>query len=206
MYSVMGDTTSLVPGFPIRTSSDPRSVDSSPRHNAASHVLHRLPVPRHPPCALKHLQHKTQKNSRKNQKLHISDTKNTTTPQRGDSTHSRQMLATTIHKSNTTPHHQSRATTTTPELIGAPPPTGRQPISGFPHSGRRDSGPVVSKPNSVSGDFITEPVLIPHRLSRLLCTRTRPTTGRGHPQIRSGRGDPRDAGRPQVSWCSLERR
>src|SRR5262245_64511575 len=59
MYSDTGDTTSLVPGFPIRTSSDPRSVDSSPRHIAASHVLHRLPVPRHPPCALKHLQHKT---------------------------------------------------------------------------------------------------------------------------------------------------
>src|ERR1700754_2256969 len=59
IYSPVGDTTSLVPGFPIRTSSDPRSVDSSPRHNAASHVLHRLPVPRHPPCALKHLQHKT---------------------------------------------------------------------------------------------------------------------------------------------------
>ena len=29
MYSDTGDTTSLVPGFPIRTSSDPRSVDSS---------------------------------------------------------------------------------------------------------------------------------------------------------------------------------
>ena len=74
MYSDTGDTTSLVPGFPIRTSSDQRSVDSSPRHNAASHVLHRLPVPRHPPCALKHLQHKTVKNSRKNQKLHYQHT------------------------------------------------------------------------------------------------------------------------------------
>lgn len=62
MYSDAGDTTSLVPGFPIRTSSDPRSVGSSPRHIAASHVLHRLSVPRHPPCALKHLQHKTKKN------------------------------------------------------------------------------------------------------------------------------------------------
>lgn len=72
MYSVTGDTTSLVPGFPIRTSSDPRSVDSSPRLIAASYVLHRLPVPRHPPCALKHLQ--TQKPIRK--KLHI----NTQTP------------------------------------------------------------------------------------------------------------------------------
>src|SRR5215204_7826216 len=60
MYSVPGDTTSLVPGFPIRTSSDPRSVDNSPRHIAASHVLHRLPVPRHPPCALKHLQTQNQ--------------------------------------------------------------------------------------------------------------------------------------------------
>ena len=50
-----GDTTSLVPGFPIRTSSDPRSVDSSPRHIAASHVLHRLLKPRHPPCALNNL-------------------------------------------------------------------------------------------------------------------------------------------------------
>ena len=61
IYSAPGDTTSLVPGFPIRTSSDPRSVDNSPRHIAASHVLHRLPVPRHPPCALKHLQHKTKR-------------------------------------------------------------------------------------------------------------------------------------------------
>ena len=63
MYSVVGNTTSLVLGFPIRTSSDQRSVGSSPRHIAASNVLHRLPVPRHPPCALKHLQHKNQKMS-----------------------------------------------------------------------------------------------------------------------------------------------
>ena len=44
-------------GFPIRKSSDHSSVDSSPRHIAASHVLHRLLAPRHPPCALRHLQH-----------------------------------------------------------------------------------------------------------------------------------------------------
>src|SRR3954465_2360678 len=63
MYSDTGNTTSLVLGFPIRTSSDPRSVGSSPRHIAASHVLHRPLMPRHPPCALKHLQqkHKNQK-------------------------------------------------------------------------------------------------------------------------------------------------
>ena len=27
-------------------------IDNSPRHNAAFHVLHRLSMPRHPPCAL----------------------------------------------------------------------------------------------------------------------------------------------------------
>ena len=42
-------------GFPIRTPSDQRSVGSSPRLIAASHVLHRLLVPRHPPCALNNL-------------------------------------------------------------------------------------------------------------------------------------------------------
>src|SRR6202008_546073 len=55
IHSPTGNTTSLVLGYPIRTSSDQRSVDNSPRHIAASHVLHRLPMPRHPPCALTHL-------------------------------------------------------------------------------------------------------------------------------------------------------
>src|SRR5689334_3082994 len=55
MYSGAGDTTQLVPGFPIRTPWDHSSVDSSPRPIAASHVLHRLLVPRHPPSALDNL-------------------------------------------------------------------------------------------------------------------------------------------------------
>ncbi len=42
-------------GFPIRTSSDHSSVASSSRLIAGSYVLHRLLVPRHPPCALKNL-------------------------------------------------------------------------------------------------------------------------------------------------------
>jgi hypothetical protein len=53
-----------VPGFPIRTPSDQRSVDSSPRTIAASHVLHRLLVPRHPPCALDNLTNTHIKKSR----------------------------------------------------------------------------------------------------------------------------------------------
>ena len=77
MYSVVGNTTSLVLGFPIRTSSDQRSVDNSPRHNAASHVLHRPLMPRHPPCALKHLQ--THKNQEKLHKNRHATTKNAAT-------------------------------------------------------------------------------------------------------------------------------
>src|ERR1041384_744357 len=55
MNSEAGDTTQLVPGSPIRTPWDHSSVDSSPRPIAASHVLHRLLVPRHPPFALDNL-------------------------------------------------------------------------------------------------------------------------------------------------------
>ena len=44
-----------MPGFPIRTSWPQHSVISSTRLIADSHVLHRLLLPRHPPCALKHL-------------------------------------------------------------------------------------------------------------------------------------------------------
>ena len=39
-------------GFPIRRSPDQRLVSSSPGLIAAAHVLHRLQMPRHPPCAL----------------------------------------------------------------------------------------------------------------------------------------------------------
>jgi hypothetical protein len=55
MCSGKGDRTCLLPGFPIRTSPDQSLVDSSPGLFAASHVLHRLLVPRHPPCALTNL-------------------------------------------------------------------------------------------------------------------------------------------------------
>src|SRR3954469_16880795 len=59
MCSSVGDRTCLLPGFPIRKSSDQSSVDSSPRLIAASYVLHRLLVPRHPPCALNNLTNHT---------------------------------------------------------------------------------------------------------------------------------------------------
>ena len=55
MHSGGGDTPSRVPGFPIRKPPDHSSAASSPGHIAGSGVLHRLLMPRHPPCALKNL-------------------------------------------------------------------------------------------------------------------------------------------------------
>src|SRR5215470_13772991 len=55
MRSGRGDGQLWPPGFPIRTSSDHSLVADSPRLIAGSNVLHRLLVPRHPPCALKNL-------------------------------------------------------------------------------------------------------------------------------------------------------
>ena len=160
MYSVTGDTTSLVPGFPIRTSSDPRSVDSSPRLIAASYVLHRLPVPRHPPCALKHLQ--TQKPIRK-EIAHQKHTKpDTTNPERPAPPHpARSMLATTIHKSNTTPHHQRRG-----DNQPTPPPQGH-PRKG---TGLLSQSPIVCL-------AVTARPTRPNR--SLLCTKPAATTAHG---------------------------
>ena len=52
IYSAGDDQTLLWPGFPIRKSAGRRLFSASPRLIAAVHVLHRLLVPRHPPCAL----------------------------------------------------------------------------------------------------------------------------------------------------------
>ena len=49
----MGDR--VAPGFPIRRSPDQRLLSTSPKLIAASHVLHRLCAPRHPPSALSSL-------------------------------------------------------------------------------------------------------------------------------------------------------
>ena len=52
MYSGTSTTALPVVGFPIRRSRGQRSVSTSPGLIAATHVLHRLLAPRHPPCAL----------------------------------------------------------------------------------------------------------------------------------------------------------
>src|SRR5437016_14459382 len=58
MYSDRSGTPQRVPGFPIRTSTDRSLVGSSPWLLAATHVLHRLQAPRHPPLALCSLENK----------------------------------------------------------------------------------------------------------------------------------------------------
>lgn len=55
MDSSRGPAPLRAGGFPIRTSSGHSLVGGSPKLFAASHVLHRLRLPRHPPCALRSL-------------------------------------------------------------------------------------------------------------------------------------------------------
>ena len=213
MYSVPGDTTSLVPGFPIRTSSDQRSVDSSPRHIAASHVLHRLPVPRHPPCALKHLQHKKPK-IENHKKLHHNKphtTRTTTTPERATTTRAIMRSDARNHypqiKHHTPPPRWSDNTnphTPTPQKKG-----GDHPGAGT-HPTRRARGPVVSGPNSVSGDTrSTHPKRSRPRPGQRLVHRAPepdPLQTRPIQRIRSKTGNPALCGPARTSWCSLERR
>ena len=95
MNSPAGNTTQPVLGFPIRTSSDQRFVGNSPRHNAASHVLHRLSMPRHPPYA--------------RNKTHGHTNKQVQTPK-----HKKERYSRPLYSSHTTqPHTQ----TTTPKAV-----------------------------------------------------------------------------------------
>src|SRR3954452_17491449 len=152
MCSSAGHTTSLVRGSPIRKSSDQRSVDSSPRLIAASYVLHRLLVPRHPPCALKNLA---------TQKSHPSTPGRTSMsgPTQTLLLQSQKMLASTVQFStyNQTPATRPHQTRPTPQGDGGmrcrpaltqeprTPPQGWPALSGpnsvptTPH--RVDSGP-----------------------------------------------------------------
>src|SRR3954462_14297674 len=52
MCSPCADAALPAPGLPIRESTDQRLFNVSPWLIAVVHALHRLLVPRHPPCAL----------------------------------------------------------------------------------------------------------------------------------------------------------
>ena len=70
MCSGAGNWTLLQLGFPIRTSPDHSSVVNSPGLIADSYVLHRLLMPRHPPCALSSLSF--QQNCYKDARVHYA--------------------------------------------------------------------------------------------------------------------------------------
>ena len=131
------------------------------------------------------------------------------TPQRVPATSCGLMLATTIHKSNTTPHHQVRRQHEPPHTH---PQKGDHPEAGTPtprRGGRR--GPVVSGPNSVSGDTrSTHPQRSRPRPGQRLVHRAPepdPLQTRAHPTNPFGKtGNPALCGPARTSWCSLERR
>ena len=97
-----------MPGFPIRTSSDQRFVGNSPRHNAASHVLHRLSMPRHPPYALVTKQQHTTKTNKQTNNHHTNKAQQSSICQANlqskNSSTRIKMLASTIQFSHNTPH------------------------------------------------------------------------------------------------------
>ena len=133
IHSALGDTTSLVPGFPIRKSPDHSLVADSPRHIAGSHVLHRLLMPRHPPYALKHL------NTRND---HTNHTAEPQPPQEGrSSTRDARVHCAVLKKQPRPPDH-----TTRPGGAG-PGPAIQRP--------RTPTVPVPSGPNSVSTGTLT---------------------------------------------------
>ena len=197
MYSVTGDTTSLVPGFPIRTSSDPRSVDSSPRHNAASHVLHRLPVPRHPPCALKHLQHKHKKILGRIRNC-ISDTKTPPPKQRGS--HILCVRCSQPLSTNQTPHPTTKAgqQQPTPNRIRGATPTRGGNLSPVSHPRDEEIAGLLSQsPIVCLMSFLDQhDHSIPYRLNVCRAPDPDPLQVDGHPPNRlQPQLIPRDAGR-----------
>lgn len=90
------------PGFPIRKSSDHSPVIGSPRLIADSHVLHRLLMPRHPPCALNNL-HTIKKN--KNLKSTIKPTQSQFNANSRRCSRPLYSSQTTTHNTTTTQKH-----------------------------------------------------------------------------------------------------
>ena len=138
-------------GFPIRTSSDQRSVGSSPRLIAASYVLHRPLMPRHPPCALKHLRHKKPIEN-KNQNCTSTPT-DTYTHDRSRRRH----ILRALDARNHYPRIKHHTPPPKPVRQQQPPPRNRG-VS-HPHTRKGANGPVVSGPNSVSGNSFDQRVI-----------------------------------------------
>ena len=141
LYIQMRVTTHNMPrGFPIRTPSDHRSFTNSPRLIAGYHVLHRLLMPRHPPCALEH-SHTPQTTG-----VHESDNTRNTTKQNHNrrNTHTVRFprCSRPLSTYTTTPRHPHPQPVTTgaacragkPEKQPQPEPTGCRPVLPGPNN------------------------------------------------------------------------
>ena len=195
-------------GYPIRTPSDHSSVDNSPRTIAASHVLHRLLMPRHPPCALQHFNNKktqTTKPDTKRCSHPLCNTQHTTTPQPTTTTttptHER------VRRSGREQPHQENPTNSrcllrtqqhaepvlkTENLWTCVPPSHTPPTTQDVESTRRK--PTSTTPMSLpphTGKLLRKEVIQPHLPVRLPCydfvpiagptfDHSPPTRGLGH--------------------------
>jgi hypothetical protein len=121
-------------GYPIRKPPDQRSVANSPGHIAGSHVLHRLLMPRHPPCALKNL------NTTKNKMLAFTMqfSKHERTPTLTPPPNHQRQNPDAVWRPgqparSSTPHQPDRSTRNGPKRqTDSPPPESERPSCPFP--------------------------------------------------------------------------
>lgn len=149
-----------LPGFPIRKSSDHSSVDSSPRHIAASHVLHRLLVPRHPPCALNNLATKMLAST-----VQFSTYGRPPAEPAGPTPTPEDRYPTT-----TGPHHHPHH----PPHQPRPPPGGPEPAEQTAEATIKEVHLTPSGPNSVPRTPPTTPRPVPPHTVGVLDTRPQP--------------------------------
>ena len=140
LYIQMRVTTHNMPrGFPIRTPSDHRSFTNSPRLIAGYHVLHRLLMPRHPPCALEH-SHTPQQTG-----VHESDnTRNTTKTKSQQKKHNSVSPDARVHYPLTQQHPDTHTHTRTTSAAACRAGT----IQKNNHN-QEGHGPVLPGPNNV---------------------------------------------------------
>jgi hypothetical protein len=187
-------------GFPIRKSPDRSSVSSSPGLIAAAHVLHRLQMPRHPPCALIHLIENTTKTAMEFSRCE----RRGAAPSRKARERPRAAAGgrglSKLNSLGTRPRGGGR----TPGVDMVP---GRAPRSGrhrcHPTRPPRTAGAQRCGAPAVVGAtaFPRKEVIQPQLPLRLPCYDFTPITSSAFGRCPPLRGWPTDFGRFRLSWC-----
>jgi hypothetical protein len=100
-------------GFPHSDIRGSQGACPSPRLIAACHVLHRLPAPRHPPCALTALGQLSPQNQARSLAT-TNPSRNKSPPHRNTPNLKRSLSRSTRHQQPTTPRRTRHATSTGP--------------------------------------------------------------------------------------------